>query len=271
MVVLELNQPPALTLPPSTNVDELEPYNASASATDPDIPGNPLTFTLVSGPAGLTVSPSGAISWTPTEAQGPSTNVVIISVTDTNADAINEKALSTTNSFTLVVNEVNSAPVLSPISERTIHAGVQLSLTATASDPDIPANNLTFELLSGPTGVEVSTNGSISWPTTDADASSTNAIELRVFDNGLPTLSDTQSFQVIVISRPVLAAPLLSNNVVTLSWSAIPETSYRLQYNTDLNVSAWSDVPGDITAASTNVEKSDSVSTSRWYRVRVLP
>ncbi len=50
---------------------------------------------------------SGAISWTPTEAQGPSTNVITVVVTDTNAAALVNRQLSTTNTFTVAVNEVN--------------------------------------------------------------------------------------------------------------------------------------------------------------------
>src|SRR5262245_64519353 len=46
---------------------------------------------------------SGEISWTPTEAQGPSTNTVSVSVTDNGSSN-----LSVTNSFTVIVNEVNS-------------------------------------------------------------------------------------------------------------------------------------------------------------------
>ena len=89
VTVNEVNTAPMLSLPSNTNIDELTSYSANATATDSDIPNNPLTFALVSGPSGLTVSPSGAISWMPSEAEGPSTNIVTISVTDTNPAAVN--------------------------------------------------------------------------------------------------------------------------------------------------------------------------------------
>jgi len=73
---------------------ELTAYYANATATNSDFPVDPLTFALVAGPASLTVSSSGAISWTPTEARGPRTNIVTISVTDTNPPAVNAKSLS---------------------------------------------------------------------------------------------------------------------------------------------------------------------------------
>ena len=82
LIVNEVNVTPVLTLPADTNANELTLYTASATATDADLPSNSLTFALVSGPAGLTVAANGDLAWTPTEAQGPSTNVVTLRVTD---------------------------------------------------------------------------------------------------------------------------------------------------------------------------------------------
>src|SRR5439155_17862941 len=85
------------------------------TSSDPDVPANILTFELVSGPSGVAVNPTtGVLSWTPTEAQGPSTNTITIKVTDNGSPA-----LSATNSFTVVVNEVNSAPTLTAPANQT--------------------------------------------------------------------------------------------------------------------------------------------------------
>lgn len=50
--------------------------------TDNDLPAQTLVYSLVSGPLGLTVSQTGALGWTPTETQWPSTNRVAVRVTD---------------------------------------------------------------------------------------------------------------------------------------------------------------------------------------------
>src|SRR2546430_2775950 len=122
--------------------------NVSASATDADIPANSLTFALVSSPAGMIINPAtGAISWTSTEAQGPSTNVVSVSVTDNGVPA-----LSVTNTFTVTVNEVNLAPVLTVPADQTMAEQTTLNVNASAIDADIPANSLTFALVSSPAG-----------------------------------------------------------------------------------------------------------------------
>src|SRR5437773_171837 len=95
-------------------------------------------------------SASGAISWTPTEAQGPSTNAVSVSVTDNGVPA-----LSVTNTFQVIVNEVNLAPVLTVPADQTINEQTTLSVSASATDADIPANSLTFALVSAPTGMTI--------------------------------------------------------------------------------------------------------------------
>ena len=50
----------------------MEVYTFTAGASDPDVPANTLSFSLLGAPAGATIHPAtGAFSWTPTEAQGP--------------------------------------------------------------------------------------------------------------------------------------------------------------------------------------------------------
>src|SRR6185369_12709949 len=139
LTVNELNVAPVLTVPDDATINELVAFSASAAATDADLPANNLTFALVSGPSGLTVSPAGAIAWTPTEAQGPGTYPVKVKVTDSGTPP-----LSVTNTFTLTVNEVNLAPVLTLPVNQTINESVAFSDDATATDADLPAQTLTF-------------------------------------------------------------------------------------------------------------------------------
>src|SRR5205823_3648614 len=181
--------------------------SVSASATDADLPANSLTFALVSSPAGMTINPaSGAISWTPTEAQGPSTNAVSVSVTDNGVPT-----LSVTNTFTVTVNDVNLAPVLTVPVNQTINEQTTLSVSATATDTDLPANTLTFALVSAPTGMSINpVSGAITWTAGEAQGPGTNLVSVSVTDNGVPALSATNSFTVIVTevnSALVLTVP----------------------------------------------------------------
>src|SRR6185436_14189366 len=148
VAVSEVNRVPVLTVPNDATINELVAFGDNATATDADLPANTLIFALASGPSGLTVSPSGVIAWTPTEAQGPGTYPVQVKVTDNGTPA-----LSVTNSFTLTVNEVNVAPVLTVPDDETISELTLYTDNATATDADLPANSLTFSLVSGPTGL----------------------------------------------------------------------------------------------------------------------
>jgi hypothetical protein len=75
------NAAPSITCPPSpSNAQAGQHYSAQASANDADA-GETFTFSLVSGPAGLTVSASGQIDWDPTPADAGD-NQVCIRVTD---------------------------------------------------------------------------------------------------------------------------------------------------------------------------------------------
>src|SRR5207245_9083135 len=101
---------PTLTVPPTQTINELTTLTVTNSATDPDIPANTLTFALVAGPSGMTLDPAtGVLTWTPSEAQGPSTNVITVRVSDDGTPP-----LRATPRFTPIVTEVNRAPASAP-------------------------------------------------------------------------------------------------------------------------------------------------------------
>src|SRR5207302_1404223 len=133
VVVTEVNSAPVLTAQTNRTVNELTLLTVTNTAADPDLPANVLTYQLVNPPTGMTISSNGVISWTPTEAQGPSTNLITTIVTD---DGV--PSLSATNSFTVIVNEVNTAPVLPAQVNRIVSPSVPLVVRNTATDADLP-------------------------------------------------------------------------------------------------------------------------------------
>jgi hypothetical protein len=86
-----------------------------------------------------------------------------------------------------------------------------LTFTATAHDIDLPAQTLTFSLISPPAGASInSTSGAFSWTPTEAQGPGRYTITMRATDNGTPPLSDTKSFDVVVNeqnSAPILVTP----------------------------------------------------------------
>jgi hypothetical protein len=268
VTVNEVNSAPSLTVPANLSINELTALNVSASVTDPDLPANALTFSLSSAPAGMTIDPNtGAISWTPTEADGPAVYTISVAVTDDGTPA-----LSVTNSFTVTVNEVNTAPSLPAIANRTIHAGQIIAFTNSATDSDIPANTLTYSLDPGaPATASIeSSSGVFLWATTSSDANTTNAITIRVTDDGTPALDDSKSFTVTVVSAPTVGISV-SGNVVTISWTSIAGQAYRVQYKDKLNDASWTDLAPDVTASGSTASTTDTTISQRFYRVAVLP
>ena len=149
-----INTLPVITPVDDRTNDEMVAFNVTAIANDYGTPAHTLTWSLVSGPPELGISSGGAISWTPAEDQGPNTNTVSIRITDNGFPN-----LSATNAFQLVINEINRAPSLFLPPDTAVNEMTPLSLNAAATDPDIPTNTLTFELVSRPPGLTVSPEG----------------------------------------------------------------------------------------------------------------
>jgi hypothetical protein len=164
---------------------------------------------------------------------------------------------------------VNTAPVLAPLNNQTIHAGSTLIFTNQASDIDA-GQTLAFSLDPGaPPGPGVgAANGIFAWNTTPSQAGSTNLITVRVTDNGTPTLSDAQSFVITVLPPLTLQSILATNGGVTLTWGAIPGTTYIVQYKSNLSDSGWTPLTPGIVATGTTASIFDAAGpTQRFYRV----
>nr|MBA4148239.1 fibronectin type III domain-containing protein [Verrucomicrobiota bacterium] len=108
VTVNEVNAAPVLAVIANQTINELTALNVTAVATDSDIPANTITYSLLNAPSGMTINPSsGAISWTPTELQGPDVVQVTVRAADNGVPSLNAS-----RTFNVTVNEVNVAPVL---------------------------------------------------------------------------------------------------------------------------------------------------------------
>jgi hypothetical protein len=81
VTVGEVNRIPTLSGATNAVLAEMAGYLQNLRPMDPDIPAQALTVLLVNGPTGLVVT-NGVLAWTPTETQGPSTNIIRVSVSD---------------------------------------------------------------------------------------------------------------------------------------------------------------------------------------------
>jgi uncharacterized repeat protein (TIGR01451 family) len=105
-VVREINRPPALVPIPNQTVAEGGTLALLIRGSDPDLPSNKLSYTLVSGARGATLdSESGLLLWSPSPGQGA--NVFSVRVND-NASP----SLSDTRSFKVTVIQSLPADLL---------------------------------------------------------------------------------------------------------------------------------------------------------------
>jgi cysteine-rich repeat protein len=219
------NNPPLLTPIGDKVVPEETLLTFTASAMDPD-PGDILTFSLVKPPAGATINPStGLFTWTPTEAQGPGIYRFTVRVTDSGSPA-----LSADDLIEVTVTEVNRPPVLSGIGDKSVLERTKLTFIASATDPDIPVNGLTFSLVNAPAGAGIdAVNGVFTWTPTSAQVGA-YSFAVRVTDNGSPPLSDNKTITVTVNSN----VDLVMKSVSTTITGAAPGSSFTVS-NTPWN------------------------------------
>lgn len=199
VTVAEVASAPVLDAIGDRAVDESVEVTFTATATDPDIPVQTLAFSLGAGaPAGASIDgATGAFSWTPTETQDGAHAVQVV---------VSDGSLTATETITITVAEVNLAPELGAVGNRSVDEGAELAFTAAASDADLPANTLTFSLGAGaPAGATIDpVTGAFAWTPTEAQGPGEYPITITVSDGAL---SDSETFT--VTAAEVSTAPVL--------------------------------------------------------------
>ncbi len=241
-VAAPANVAPVFTGLLDRTVTELTPLAFALTATDSNAPAQPLTFSLVSGPAGLTVASGGAVNWTPTEPDGPGTNTVTVQVSD--------GALSDAKSFKVVVTEANQPPVLAPVTDQQVDELATLSLQLAGSDPDLPAQPLTYSLVSGPAGFGVSASGLATWTPDALQGPATLPVAVRVSDGQAQaertfqvTVKDTAGVLVTLSASKLTLGPSGKLRLDFSLTQGLP-TGFTLERSPSLASLAWQPVAG---------------------------
>jgi len=129
VTVEHTNQPPQLAPQASVILPVGTTFNRTLQATDPDA-GDPLTFALVSGPAGMTLT-GGVLNW-PTAGVAPGDAAVTVSVTDAGG-------LTDSKPFTVTLTPAAPGPVA-----RDDRYQVQLGETLTMPAAGVLGNDTSF-------------------------------------------------------------------------------------------------------------------------------
>src|SRR5262249_12957971 len=147
-------------------------YRYELQGSDPD--NDPLFWSLVTAPAGMSIDPSsGILVWTPTADQ-IGTQVVAITVSDGQGGSV-------THATSVAVRSINVPPMITSVPPTTAAFAAAFSYSVVASD----ANNdpLTYSLTTAPVGMAIDpTTGLIGWTPT-AGAVGANEVTVLVNDD----------------------------------------------------------------------------------------
>jgi len=187
ITVNNTNRAPTLNPVGNKSVNEGELLTFAISGTDPD--GDTVTYTGVSLPSGASVvSSTGVFSWTPTYAQSGSYSTVKLRATDTGG-------LYGEETITISVTQVNVAPVLTTIGNKTGNEGSALNFTVVATDAGGDA--LTYTATGLPTGATLNpSSGAFSWTPAYDQAGVYPDISIKTTDSG--SLYDEEAITITV-------------------------------------------------------------------------
>jgi len=164
------NSPPDFTSTPELNAEIGIEWTYTPTASDPD--GDQVTISLTSGPEGMTFT-NGVLLWIPRPDQ-EGQHQVKIEATDGNIIISKE--------FEITVLP-NKPPTIGTVSDQTIDVDEPYTIQLVASDPD--RDIISFELLKGPSGLNVDNNGQITWTPTKGDVGDHNIV-IRITDGKEP-------------------------------------------------------------------------------------
>ena len=156
-------------------------------------------------------------------------------------------------------------------------AGITLTVANPATDPDLPAQTLTWSLLAPPDGATINpSNGIFSWRPAVAQSPSTNLIAVKVLDNGTPPMGATQNFTVTVTrpQTPGLSSAAVNNAHFSVLVSGDVGPDYVVETSTNLaDGSAWFPVATNLAPAPpfSWTDPFTAVRLQRFYRVRLAP
>ncbi|MGQ0799280.1 MAG: autotransporter domain-containing protein [Pseudomarimonas sp.] len=207
------NTTPSFSSTAPTSATEDLPYSYAITTTEPDS-GDSVTITSVSTlPGWLTLTDNGngtaTLSGTPLNADVGVTPSIGLRVTDS-------IGASSTQAFTITVNDSNDAPTFTSVAPTAATQGVQFSYAITTADEDVGDTRTITSISTLPSWLALIDNGNgtatLSGTPNNADVGS-HPVSLQVRDLLLATA--TQSFTIVVTD--VNEAPVFGQSSYTFS------------------------------------------------------
>jgi len=210
------NRPPIISSTPLfvASVDQLYQYQLVAEDAD----GDPLTYVIVGdAPAGMLLSSSGLLAWTPDASNADQVFPVELRVQD-------DLGGYSTQSFSIAVNipsEPNNLPIIESQPAGIALVGTQYIYQVIAADPD--ADPLIYQLVSEPVaGISLNAAGLLNW-TPNANQLGSYPIAIKVSD-GKSAVTQSYVLEVresndLSNNYPVISSAPLTEAVINESYS----------------------------------------------------
>jgi hypothetical protein len=132
---------------------------------------------------------------------------------------------------TSVLMSVNTPPTLTPVPDQVVDVGTDMIVSDGVTSPGQAGTRLGATVVGSPPGVQATVSGTnvvITWAPGAFQAGTTNLIQVVVTNNGVPPLSTTQTFLVVVpdyVSAAIVASLGRQGQGVCLPMSLFTSTS----------------------------------------------
>ncbi|MDP8238733.1 MAG: choice-of-anchor D domain-containing protein, partial [Candidatus Hatepunaea meridiana] len=267
MTITPVNDPPEWVEIPQDDIEADEDDEVWFEVIGSDVDGDDITIAYTSADLPGTVdyefddNDTGTFTWQTTYNDADSYTATF-TLSDGNDNIVTD--------VTIVINDVNRAPVLTEIGNLDIEEEEEFTLQLEAADPD--GDDLTFEAENLPEGATLDGN-QFSW-TPDADqAGNYEGIIFRVRDNGNPSLSNEETITITVGDvnhLPVLTAigNLATDEMTELTFllEAADQDGDNLSFETE-NLPEGATLEGDLFSWTPNYDQA-GVYNGIIFRVR---
>ena len=242
--------------------------------------GDTLTYSASGLPAGASFNTaSRRFSWTPTYSQSGSYTVTFSVDDGTGAGGTDSETI------TITVNNVNRAPVLAAVGNKSVNANSNLSFTLSATDAD--SDTITYSATGLPSGATLSSStGTFSWTPTISQEGR-HDVTFNISDGNAGVDSDAITITVTNTNRaPIIAGPgnkkVAANSTLsftlkvvdpdgdTISYSAIG-LPLGATFNSSTGVFSWTPTADQIGSYSVtlNVDDGNSATDTRTITITV--
>jgi hypothetical protein len=142
-----------------------------------------------------------------------------------------------------------------------------VSKTFGTADPAFTAS--IAGLVNGDTSASL--GGALGFTRAPGEGIGTYAITPSGVTSGNYTITFNNGALRIIAPAPSIFAPLVTKTNVVITWSAVSNATYRVQFKANLS-DAWTSLAGDVLATGSTASKTDAPTTSTgFYRIQVLP